>query len=201
MRNLGGGTFNHNYNWWGGAGSPAPVDGDGHGTHTMGTMVGDDGGSNQIGMAPGAKWIACAGLGGADTVECFEFFLAPWDLNGQNPDPSKTPDSINNSWYDTSGYDYRPIIQALNAAGVAVIKSAGTGGWLRTISPKRPEIIATAAFGSDVIAGFPAAAPTAMRSPSSSLSAAGVNAGFRPWWRLRRWLAAPACASHHNWWR
>ena len=134
--NLGGGNFNHNYNWWGGAGSPAPVDGDGHGTHTMGTMVGDDGGANQIGMAPGAKWIACAGLGGADTVECFEFFLAPWDLNHQNPDPTKAPDAINNSWYDTSGYDYRPIIQNLNAAGVAVIKSAGNWGpGCSTISP------------------------------------------------------------------
>jgi len=36
-------------------------DNHGHGTHTMGTMVGDDGGANQIGMAPGAVWGACAG--------------------------------------------------------------------------------------------------------------------------------------------
>ena len=45
--NLGGGNFDHNYSWWdawGGAPSPVPVDYDGHGTHTMGTMVGDDGG-------------------------------------------------------------------------------------------------------------------------------------------------------------
>jgi len=161
--NLGGGSFDHNYNWWGGAGSTAPVDNDGHGTHTIGTMVGDDGGTNQIGVAPGAKWISCAGLGGADVVDCFEFFLAPWDLNQQNADPGKAPDSINNSWYDPSSYDYRPIIQTLNAAGIAVIKSAGnTGPNCGTISNPGyvPEIIATAAFNSsDVIASFSARGP------------------------------------------
>ena len=55
--NLGGGTFDHNYNWYdpsGVCGSPslAPCDNNGHGTHTMGTMVGDDGAGNQIGVAP-----------------------------------------------------------------------------------------------------------------------------------------------------
>jgi subtilisin family serine protease len=41
--NLGNGTFDHNYNWFDAAGtSPnAPSDGNGHGTHTMGTMVGE----------------------------------------------------------------------------------------------------------------------------------------------------------------
>jgi PKD repeat protein len=180
--NLGGGSFDHNYNWWGGAGSTAPSDGDGHGTHTMGTMVGDDGGTNQIGMAPGAKWIACAGLGGADTVECFEFFLAPWNLNHLNPDPSKAPDSINNSWYDTSGFDYRPIIQSLNAAGVAVIKSAGNwGSGCDTISPPGnvPEIIATAAFGQgDVIADFSSRGPSSTYGSTilkPEVAAPGVN--------------------------
>ena len=180
--NLGGGNFNHNYNWWGGAGSPAPVDGDGHGTHTMGTMVGDDGGANQVGMAPGAQWIACAGLGGADTVDCFEFFLAPWDLNHANPDPTKAPDSINNSWYDTSGFDYRPIIQSLNAAGVAVIKSAGNWGPdCDTISPPGnvPEIIATAAFAQgDTIASFSSRGPSSTYGPTilkPEVAAPGVN--------------------------
>ena len=41
---------------------PAPCDDSQHGTHTMGTMVGDDGGANQIGMAPGAKWIGCRNM-------------------------------------------------------------------------------------------------------------------------------------------
>ena len=60
------GTFNHNYNWndpTGVCGATTPCDNNGHGTHTMGTMVGDDGdpGPNQIGVAPHAKWIASKG--------------------------------------------------------------------------------------------------------------------------------------------
>ena len=66
--NLGGGTFDHNYNWFDPSkvcGSPSlvPCDNNSHGTHTMGTMVGDDGdpGPNQIGVAPHARWIAAKG--------------------------------------------------------------------------------------------------------------------------------------------
>ena len=57
-------------------------------------MIGDDGAGNQIGMAPGAKWIGCrnmdVGNGTPATYsECFEFFIAPTDSTGANPDPSK----------------------------------------------------------------------------------------------------------------
>ena len=158
-----GGAFDHNYNWWDDAKQDPylyPYDRDGHGTHTMGTMVGDDGGVNQTGVAQGAQWIACASM----SLECFEFFLAPWDLNGQNPDPSKAPDAINNSWYDPSPFDYQPIIQNLNAAGIAVIKSAGNDGpECSTITNPGyvPEIISTAAFGEgDIIASFSSRGPS-----------------------------------------
>ncbi len=145
-------TYDHNFNWWDGTtGYDYPHDYDGHGTHTTGTMVGDDGLGNQVGVAPGAQWIACPGIGGGgtDTVECFEFFLAPWDLNRANANSDLAPDAINNSWYDPSGYDYRTIIQNLNAAGIAVIKSAGNqGSGCSTISNPGyvPEIISTANF-------------------------------------------------------
>ena len=61
--NLGGGSFNHNYNWYDPYNhSATPRWTHDHGTHTMGTMVGDDGAANQIGVAPNAKWMACIGL-------------------------------------------------------------------------------------------------------------------------------------------
>jgi Subtilase family len=67
---LGDGSFDHNYNWFDPSqvcGSPSlvPCDNAGHGTHTMGTMVGDDGdpGDNQVGVAPHARWIAAKGCG------------------------------------------------------------------------------------------------------------------------------------------
>ena len=61
-----GTTVRHDYNWW----DPShicdpqgrvPCDNNSHGTHTMGTMVGDDGAGNQIGVAPKAHWIAAKG--------------------------------------------------------------------------------------------------------------------------------------------
>ena len=69
----------------------------------MGTMVGDDGAGNQIGVAPGAKWIGCRnmeeGWGWAVSyMECFQWFVAPTDLNGENPRPDLAPHVINNSW-------------------------------------------------------------------------------------------------------
>ncbi len=86
----------HNYNWWDpyGQSPTVPYDYHSHGSHTMGTMLGDDGLGNQIGMAPKARWFACNGFSEvtgegyeAELLECADFILAPWDLNGQNPDP------------------------------------------------------------------------------------------------------------------
>ncbi|WP_184830544.1 S8 family serine peptidase [Kribbella solani] len=103
--NNGDGTFNHNYNWFDAAGtSPTkPSDGNGHGTHTMGTMVGDDGAGNQIGVAPGVKWIAANGCCPSDEalISSGQWMLEPTDLAGQNPDASKRPNVINNSWGST----------------------------------------------------------------------------------------------------
>ena len=72
-RGWNGSSADHNYNWHDsihadingnganpcGFSSMVPCDDHGHGTHTTGTAVGDDGAGNQIGVAPGAKWIGC----------------------------------------------------------------------------------------------------------------------------------------------
>ena len=59
-------------------------------------IAGDDGAGNQVGVAPGAKWIGCRnmnqGVGTPATyIECFEFFLAPYPVGGTpaqgDPDP------------------------------------------------------------------------------------------------------------------
>ena len=98
--NVGGGSFDHDYNWFDpsrvcGNPSLAPCDNNGHGTHTMGTMVGDDGdpGANQIGVAPHARWIAAKGC---ETSSCSlaallaagQWVLAPTDLAGRTPGPT-----------------------------------------------------------------------------------------------------------------
>ncbi len=133
--NLGGGAFNHNYNWWDPYGDhpTAPADDHGHGSHTMGTMVGDDGGSNQIGMAPGAQWLACRGCNtnsctDAALLECAQFIAAPWDLNQANPDPDLRPNAVNNSWGDCGqSYDpwFRGVVDSWRAAGIYPVFSNG----------------------------------------------------------------------------
>src|ERR1043166_707343 len=105
-------TADHNYNWHDsihtgggvcGPDSPQPCDDYFHGSHTTGTAIGDDGGANQIGMAPGAKWIACRNMDvgvGTPTryIECMEWFLAPYPVGGGQGDPTKAPDITINSW-------------------------------------------------------------------------------------------------------
>jgi len=133
-----GSAADHNYSWWDATGTypTVPNDGHGHGTHTGGTMVGDDGGTNQIGVAPGAQIIHCKNMdngGGGDDgtfSECFEWDLAPWDLSGANPDPAMAPDAINNSWGYFGGDQpqFEDEIAALQAAGIVVEVSAGNEG-------------------------------------------------------------------------
>jgi serine protease AprX len=139
---------NHDYNWHDaihegtlgpcGFDSTVPCDDHGHGTHTLGTIVGDDGEGNQIGVAPGAKWIACRNMNNgrgttAEAIECFEFFLAPYPVGG-NPsqgDPSKAPHIINNSWgiFPPQGSESLKLaIENLRAAGIVVVVSAGNWG-------------------------------------------------------------------------
>jgi serine protease AprX len=144
-----GTTASHDYNWHDaihsgggscGADSPEPCDDYGHGTHTMGTMVGDDGGSNQIGMAPGARWIGCRNMNvgngtPATYMECFEFFLAPYPVSGTpaQGDPALAPDVVNNSWScpPSEGCDAGTLeasVAALRQAGIVVVVSAGNHG-------------------------------------------------------------------------
>ncbi|MFF1492179.1 S8 family serine peptidase [Streptomyces sp. NPDC058304] len=131
------GSYDHNYNWFDPAGvcpTTAPCDNNDHGTHTMGTMVGDDGGANKIGVAPGAKWIAAKGC---ETNSCSEasllaagqWVVAPTDLNGQNPRPDLAPHIVNNSWGSATHDDwYQQIVDAWRAAGIFPAFSNGNSG-------------------------------------------------------------------------
>ncbi len=131
-------AWDHNYNWWDATYTymTDPYDGHGHGTHTTGTMVGDDGAGNQIGVAPGAQTIHCKNMtdgGSGDDgtfTECFQWDLAPWDLSGNNPRPDLAPDAINNSWgyWGGGAPQFEDEIIALQTAGIAVEVSAGNEG-------------------------------------------------------------------------
>ena len=183
-RGWNGVSADHNHQWHDaihsgggscGADSPFPCDDYGHGTHTMGTMTGDDGGSNQIGVAPGALWIGCRNMNVGDGTpasyaECFQWFLEPTDLSGGDPDSSLAPDVINNSWSCppsegcTDPEVLRLAVENTRAAGIVVVVSAGnSGSGCSSISD--PAAIYEASFtvgnvdSSDVISGSSSRGP------------------------------------------
>ncbi|HEX4439369.1 MAG TPA: S8 family serine peptidase [Thermoanaerobaculia bacterium] len=202
-RGWNGSTADHNYSWHDsihsgggtcGADSQFPCDDFGHGTHTMGTMVGDDGGSNQIGVAPGAKWIGCRNMDqGAGTpttyAECFQWMIAPTDLAGANPDPSKAPHVINNSWGCpvsegcTDPNILKVVVESVRAAGIEVVVSAGNAG-SACGTVEDPPAIYDASFSvgatdiGEAIAGFSSRGPVTVDGSNRmkpDISAPGVN--------------------------
>lgn len=130
------GTVVNDYNWQDTSGSAElPFDDNGHGTHTIGTMVGDDGNGNQIGVAPGADWIAtngCDSCSDAALLSSGQWIVAPTKTDGSDPDPSKRPNVVNNSWGLTAAGSiddwYTDTTAAWEAAGIFGTWSAGNSG-------------------------------------------------------------------------
>lgn len=181
-------TATHPYNWydyWGTASRGScdpnpqvPCDDGSHGTHTVGTMVGEDPRTGLIaGMAPDAQWIGCRNMNlgngtPASYIACFEFFLAPFPQNGDpqtDGDPSKSPHIINNSWYcpPAEGCDFdslRQVVQNMRAAGQLVVVSAGNNGpgCSTVLYPitAYPEVFSVGAHnGAGTISGFSSRGP------------------------------------------
>ncbi len=144
-----GAAANHDYNWHDsihtgggvcGPNSALPCDDNGHGSHTIGTAVGDDGGANQVGMAPGAKWIGCRNMDQgngtpARYIECMEFFLAPYPVAGTpaQGNPALAPDITTNSWGCPASEGCSPnslqaAVEAQRAAGIMMVVAAGNSG-------------------------------------------------------------------------
>ena len=142
-------TADHDFNWHDsihtgggicGPNSSVPCDDFFHGSHTTGTAIGSDGGANQIGMAPGAKWIACRNMDqGVGTparyIECMEFFLAPYPVGGtpDQGDPSLAPDVTINSWGCPSSEGcsvntLQAAVEGQAAAGIMMVVAAGNSG-------------------------------------------------------------------------
>ena len=112
-------------------GTTVPNDQHGHGTHTMGTLVGR---SKVIGVAPEAKWIACKGCDtdGCSTnvlLECGQWTTCPTGPDRQNPNCTMAPLVSSNSWgsyYADGSYD--DILAAYDAAGIHAVFAIGNDG-------------------------------------------------------------------------
>ncbi|MDH7486538.1 MAG: S8 family serine peptidase [Anaerolineae bacterium] len=132
----------HDYNWYDVTGTypAAPDDGLGHGTHTMGILVGHNpqAAVQHIGVAPGARWMAVKVFDDrgrtTDSMlhQGFQWILAPTDRRGAAPDPSKAPDVLNSSWGASNIADptFWDDVAALRAAGILPVFSGGNKGEL-----------------------------------------------------------------------
>jgi subtilisin family serine protease len=174
---------NHAISWFDPYGEHAtPFDFNGHGTHTTGTAVGRDASGVNIGVAPGARWIAAkawndAGLGLASAFHAiFQWFLAP----GGNP--ANAPDVVNSSWAFALGGcigEFTADVLAFRAAGIFPSFAAGndgpTVGSVRSPGNGAEAFAAGATDIDDEIAPFSARGPSPCGGPvKPDLSAPGV---------------------------
>ena len=110
------------------------------------------------------------GVGSPATyTECFQWFIAPTTLGGQNADPTKRPHVINNSWTcpaseGCAANTLQTIVQNTEASGIFVEASAGNAGpGCSTVGD--PPAIYSSAFStgavdsSNTLAGFSSRGP------------------------------------------
>lgn len=166
---------------------PTPYDASGHGTQTMGIMVGGAAGGTAIGVAPDARWIAAKLYNDAGLARYSDIHLAfQWLLD---PDGDlatlDAPDVVNASWglSGTAGQcitEFSTDIEVLKAAGIALAIAAGNDGPspLTSLSPaNNPPGFAAGAVDADLtIASFSSRGPSACDGTVyPELVAPGVN--------------------------
>ena len=115
-----------------------PFDKTGHGTHTMGLMVGSAA-ADSFGVAPGAEWITAAVIDQGQTLSrtisdilaAFEWAVDP---DGNPSTVSDMPDVILNSWgipitvMEPCDATFDQVIDNVEAAGIVTIFAAGNEG-------------------------------------------------------------------------
>ena len=164
-----------------------PYDGFGHGTQTMGIMVGGNAGGTSIGVAPGARWIAAKLFNDAGQAQWSDIHLSfQWLLDPDgDPDSADMPHVVNASWgllgsANQCVMEFNDDIHILKAAYIAVVFSGGNEGpaALTSVSPaNNPEGFAIGAVDSTLtLANFSSRGESACDGGIyPRVSAPGVN--------------------------
>ncbi|MFH0931020.1 MAG: S8 family serine peptidase [Candidatus Zixiibacteriota bacterium] len=167
--------------WFDPYGSNFPVDANGHGTFSMGIMVGKTT-AETLGVAFGSRWIAAGVIDRgrsfeetiADILQAFEWAIDP---DGNPATMDDVPDVINNSWgvplaaKPPCDQTFWSAIDNVEAAGIVVVFAAGNEGPFNS-SIRTPADRATSPTNSFSVGavdaqiyGFPIA-PFSSRGPS-----------------------------------
>ena len=181
----------------------------GHGTATMGVMVGGDGGGTSIGVAPDAQWIAVKifnDQGSATTARIHQGFQWLLDPDG-NPSTPDAPNVVNNSWTLGSvgcNLEFQLDLQSLRAAGIVPVFAAGNfgSGASTSASPaNNPEAFAVgAASNADLIWSGSSRGPSACGEPQTTfpeLVAPGVSVRSSDLFGLYGQLTGTSLAAPH----
>jgi subtilisin family serine protease len=147
-----------------------PTDLIGHGTQTMGVMVGGDGGGSSIGVAPDARWIAVKIFNDRGQASSTAIHLGyQWLLDPDgNPATADAPNVVNNSWTMTAGscsLEFQPDLRNLRTAGILPVFAAGNYGPAAGTSASpanNPEALAVGSVdGSGLIDPYSSRGPSA----------------------------------------
>lgn len=157
----------------------APYDHSGHGTQVMGVLLGGEAGGTNVGVAPGARWIAAKIFDDSDQATLSAIHQAyQWVLDPDaDPDTDDAPDLVNNSWglpdtIDACDSEFADDIAALHAADIPVVFAAGNFGPYSATSVSPPNDPASLSVG--------ALDPTGNVASSSSRGPSACGGGIYP---------------------
>ena len=187
-----------------------PVDLSGHGTATLGVMVGGHDAGTSYGMAPGAQWVAARvfddrGASSATAIhQAFQWVLDP----DHDPATDDAPDVVNASWALGGGpgcdLQFQPDVAALRAAGILPVVAAGNfgSGAGTSASPANyPESFAVGAVdSSDRLWSSSSAGPTTCGSRSRvfpDVVAPGVSVLAADRWGGYQYVSGTSVAAPH----
>ena len=163
-----------------------PVDRHGHGTQTMGVIIGGDAGGTSIGVAPGARWVAVKIFNDAQVASYSNIHKGYQWLLDPDGDPATddSADIVNNSWglQDPNHgciTEFQTDIEVLKAARIAVTFAAGNNGpapgTANSPANNRAAISVGAVDSDNAIASFSSRGPSACGGTFPAVVAPGVN--------------------------